>query len=465
MTTKRAKTHGKHVVEPSLPPAADENPVALSPAAPVELADDPLPQRRLLSVPPLGGVIKERPEDFLVDELPLYEPSGEGEHLYLGIQKRGMAHSEMLEILQRHFGVREEAVGFAGMKDKVAVTRQMVSIHLPGKPAPAVELHHERLMVLWQKRHANKLRRGHLAGNRFSIRIRKIDPIKAPIIWRGLQTLERDGVPDYFGAQRFGYRRNTHRLGRHLLNGDPEALIAELLGTASPFPEHQRAARELVDAKRYAESLPMWGRNDRAERVALVALGQGRTPRAAVNAISPAMRMFWISAYQSAVFNRLLDQRIDAGIFAQLIEGDVAYKHASRGQFTVTPEIAATEDLAARVRSFEVSPSGPMFGRGMVEPGSPVREWEAEATRAFGVRPEIFAAREIDLEGARRPFRVPVSNIELEGGFDEFGPHVRLAFDLPRGAYATVLLRELLGEAVAEDEDAIAAARERDAGR
>lgn len=427
------------------------------------MADDPLPHRRLLESPTLDGVIKERPEDFLVDELPLYEPCGEGEHLYLGVQKRAMAHSEMLEVLMRHFGVPEEAIGFAGMKDKVAVTRQAVSIHLPGREAPAVELRNDRLGILWSRRHGNKLRRGHLAGNRFSIRIRKIDPIKAPILWRGLQRLEREGVPDYYGAQRFGYRRNTHRLGRHLLNGDPEAMLAELLGSTSPFPEHQRRARELFDAGRYAESLPLWGRNDRAERVALNALAQGRSPRAAMKAISPAMRMFWISAYQSAVFNRLLDRRIDEGIFATLIEGDVAYKHMSRGQFTVTRAILDAEDLASRVARFELSPSGPMLGRGMVEPGSPVREWEHEVTAALGVQSEIFSAKELDIEGARRPFRVPVTNTELEGGFDEHGPYIRLAFDLPRGAYATVLLRELLGDRVADGEDA--AAGERDAGR
>lgn len=412
--------------------------------------DDPLPRRRLLAAPEVTGVIKERPEDFLVDELPLYEPSGEGEHLYLGVQRQGMAHSEMLEILGRHFQVPEEAIGFAGMKDKVAVIRQAVSIHLPGREAPPVELRDDRLVVLWQRRHLNKIRRGHLAGNRFSIRIRKVDPIRAPLLWRGLRTLERDGIPDYYGAQRFGYRRNNHRLGRHLLNGDPEAMLDELLGTSSWFPEHQREARELVVAKRYAESLRLWGRNDRAERVALQALAQGRSPRSAVKAISPAMRTFWISAYQSAVFNRLLDRRLDDGLFARIVEGDVAYRHGSRGQFTVTAAALAAEDMAARVASFDISPSGPMFGRGMIEPAGEVREWEFEATRAMGVRPEIFSAKEMDLDGTRRPFRVPVTNVELEGGFDEHGAYVRIAFDLPRGAYATVLVRELLGDVAAQ---------------
>ncbi len=422
------------------------------------LADDPLPRRRLLSPDNTaglaGGVIKEREGDFLVDELPLYQPSGEGEHLYIGVQKQGMSHSEMVEVLSRHFAVREEAIGFAGMKDKVAVTRQMLSVHLPGREPPATMLQHERIQLLWQDRHANKLRRGHLAGNRFSIRIRKLDPIKSPLIWRSLRILERDGVPDYYGAQRFGYRRNTHRLGRHLLNGDPDAFLAELVGTTSPFPEHQREQRELVDAKRYDESLPMWSRNDRAERIAVKALAQGRSPGSATNAIPQHVRDFFISAYQSAVFNRLLDRRLEEGLFAKLIVGDVAYKHASRGQFTITPEIAATEDLAARVGSFELSPSGPMFGRGMIEPMSPVREWEHDATTRMGVLPEVMLAKELDLDGTRRPFRVPVTNTELEGGFDDHGTYIRLAFDLPRGAYATVLLRELLGDAVPADEEA-----------
>lgn len=419
---------------------------APEPFLPPVTQDDPLPRGRLLTTPPIAGLIKQRPEDFLVDEIPLYEPSGQGEHLYLGVQKRGMAHSEMLEVLMRHFGVPEEAIGFAGMKDKIAVTRQAVSIHLPGREPPAVELRHDRLGILWTQRHANKLRRGHLAGNRFSIRIRGIDPLRATTIWQGLRRLEREGVPDYYGAQRFGYRRNNHRMGAHLLNGDPDALLAELLGTVTAFPEHQRRARELFDAGKHGESLGLWGRNDRAERVALNALAHGRSPRAAVKAISPAMRTFWISAFQSVVFNRLLDRRLSDGLLASIIEGDVAYKHASRGQFTVTGAMLAAEDFPARVASFEISPSGPMLGRGMVEPGSPVREWEHEATEALGVKPAIFSAKELDLEGTRRPFRVPVTNTELEGGFDEHGTFVRIAFDLPRGAYATVLLRELLGD-------------------
>ena len=85
----------------------------------------------MLDAPILGGLIKERADDFLVDEIPLYEPSGEGEHLYLRIQKVDLAHSELLEVLKKHFGVPEAAIGAAGMKDRIAVTSQAVTIRMP----------------------------------------------------------------------------------------------------------------------------------------------------------------------------------------------------------------------------------------------------------------------------------------------------------------------------------------------
>src|SRR5262245_7615155 len=93
-------------------------------------------------IPGVGGVLRESPEDFFVEELPLYEPCGSGEHIYLFVEKRNMSTVQMIRLLARHFGIGEESVGYAGLKDKRAVTRQVVSIHVPGKkPAdfPAFE--------------------------------------------------------------------------------------------------------------------------------------------------------------------------------------------------------------------------------------------------------------------------------------------------------------------------------------
>ncbi|MFM9144776.1 MAG: tRNA pseudouridine(13) synthase TruD, partial [Phycisphaerales bacterium] len=141
--------------------------------------------RRLADLPPVDGArIKERSGDFLVEELPLYEPSGEGEHLYLRIVKQDLAHQDLVSVLCAHFGVGPQAIGTAGMKDRCAVTGQTVSVHLPRRPELR-SIQDDRIQVLWATWHVNKLRRGHLAGNRFSIRVRGLEPFRAPAVWRG----------------------------------------------------------------------------------------------------------------------------------------------------------------------------------------------------------------------------------------------------------------------------------------
>lgn len=408
---------------------------------------DPCPKRRLLDMPVLGGSVKAREEDFLVQEMPLYEPRGEGEHLYLSIQKRGMPHSEMLEILKRHFKVRESAIGAAGMKDRIAITNQTVSIHLPGREPPTEPINDSRLEVLWTSRHQNKLRRGHLKGNRFVIRIRDLDPLQAPQVWRGLKELERRGVPNYYGMQRFGYRRNTQRLGSLLLRKEDEELVHEILGSkGSWYPPHQQIQREAFDEGRFSDALPHWGPRDVAERVVLSRLISGAPPKAAIRAISRHMRIFWASAIQSAIFNHMLNARLKDNTIDQILEGDIAFRHQSRTPFLVDKATMGAEDQQARSKSFEISPSGPILGTGTKHAEGEVGRMEDEIITSAGVPEECFTNAGFDLKGTRRPYRVPVTNTNLESGFDEHGTYVRVAFDLPRGAYATVVLREILGE-------------------
>jgi tRNA pseudouridine13 synthase len=407
----------------------------------------PCPERRLLDIEPLGGRIKVRDEDFIVEEIPLYEPTGSGEHLYLHLRKKGMAHSELLETLRQHFKVKESAIGAAGMKDRVAVTAQTVSIHLPGIEGVEGPIGDGRIEVLWSDRHNNKLRRGHLKGNRFVIRIRDLDPVKAPFVWRGLQELERRGVPNYFGPQRFGYRQNTHRLGAMLLQGDHDALVKEVLGTGgSWYPPHQRVCREAFDEGRLRDALNGWGRRDIAECILLARLLKGATSQEASRSISRHMRTFWGSAAQSAIFNHMLEARLEAGTIDRIAIGDVAYRHQSRKAFLVDRGTWGAEDQQARVDSFEISPSGPIFGTGYVEAEDETGVKEAEMIAASGVWEAAFALPELGLKGTRRPYRVPVSNCDLESGIDDHGGYIRVAFELPRGAYATVVLREILGD-------------------
>jgi hypothetical protein len=184
-------------------------------------AASPLPgaplARRVLDHPPIDGArIKERPGDFLVEELPASEPSGEGDHLWLRIVKEGVHHQELVRVLCGHFGVAPQAIGWAGMKDRHAVTSQTVSVHLPRRPEVR-SIQDDRIQVLWATWNGTKLRRGDLSGNRFSVRVRGIEPFRAPAAWRAVRELEARGVPNGFGPQRFGMHGNNHTMGALLL--------------------------------------------------------------------------------------------------------------------------------------------------------------------------------------------------------------------------------------------------------
>src|SRR5687768_3672292 len=125
--------------------------------------------------PGIGGTIKERAEDFFVQEIPLYEPGGAGEHVYCEIQKTGLTTFEAIDRLAFSLNVSSRDIGYAGMKDARAITRQVFSI--PGTTEPAVmAVKIPGIEILWAARHGNKLRLGHLRGNRFAIKIRNVNP-------------------------------------------------------------------------------------------------------------------------------------------------------------------------------------------------------------------------------------------------------------------------------------------------
>jgi len=416
---------------------------------------DPLAKHYLTDEPGIGGVIKVRPEDFIVDEIPLYDPAGEGEHLYLGIEKRGVSHGELLGVLKRTFNVGRHAIGFAGMKDKAAVTRQTVSIHLPHDPQ-TIDLGHERLRVLWATRHRNKIKRGHLRGNRFSVRIREVDPLKVVQVRKQLERLSTIGVPAYFGQQRFGYRRNSHLLGAMLLEGRSDAILDELLGSnGSPFPEYQVNRRRLYDEGRLEQAYAQWATADHAERRTLEALLASRSARKAVSAIGKTHLDFWVHAMQSAVFNRVLDARLKANQLHELFEGDLAWKHDSRAVFRVTAEELRNDALGERLNDIEISPSGPLWGWKMMRAEGQPGEVEWSMFKQFRWNVDRILDPQIGPEGSRRPMRVPVTSAEVDAGTDDNGPYIRLLFDLPRGAYATIVLREIMKT----DEDALRGVR------
>lgn len=152
----------------------------------------------------LRAHIRTTPEDFFVEELPGFEPSGAGEHLLLSIEKRGMNTAFAAKRIAAWAGVGDMAIGYAGLKDRHAVTRQRISVHLPKKVAPDIAtLQSDDLRVLEHHWHSRKLPRGALAGNRFVLVLRNVEGERGAIDTR-LQAIADIGVPNYFGEQRFG---------------------------------------------------------------------------------------------------------------------------------------------------------------------------------------------------------------------------------------------------------------------
>jgi tRNA pseudouridine13 synthase len=410
-------------------------------------------------VPGVGGRIRVRIEDFRVDERPLTEPCGGGEHVWLYVEKCNQTTLEAAHRIARLFGVRASAVGFAGLKDKRAVCRQVFSVHLPGEGIPRVacgRFVHTPMTLLWADRHTRKLRRGHHGGNRFVIRIRDVDAAAAEVAGQVLDRLAARGVPNYIGPQRFGFRQNNHVMGRLLLAGDYQGLLDEMLGRPRDFETpRMHAARLLYEAGDFAAALEAWPPRSRHDRQALDALRRGRSAEAAVLAIDRQQRSFMLSSLQSAVFNRVLDRRLRAGCFDRLVAGDLAWKHDSRAVFAVDDVTADLENAAAgRVGSQQVSPSGPMWGPKMPRPTGAALAWECAALAELGMTAAAWEAglarlgrgggSSVEAEGERRPLRVPLRDPRVAAGSDEHGAFIELAFELPRGSFATAVLREVM---------------------
>lgn len=384
--------------------------------------------------PGIGGQLKSRPDDFAVEEIPLYQPCGEGAHTYLLVEKRGLSTYNMVTRVARALGVAPDAVGYAGLKDARAVTRQLISVEGVA-PEQAQNLVVDGVCVLAATRHRNKLKLGHLAGNRFAVRIREVEPAAAPLAEAVLAELSQRGVPNYFGEQRFGVRDNTHRLGLALLRGDAIAFVHEYLG--SPRPDERpdlQATRTLVDAGDYAAALAHWPAGLRDERRVLEALVRaGGEAERAVRAVSNDLRRLTLSAYQAHLFNRLLAQRI--GRLGQIEPGDVAFIHASGAAFVV--QDASVEQ--PRADRFEISPSGPLFGpKCLLAAGAPGAREHALLSES-GLTLNAFRLPGIKMKGARRPYRVPIDDVEV--GWDD---GLLLQFRLPPGSYATEVLREVM---------------------
>ena len=419
---------------------------------PISLNEIPDPRMMVRSSdePGIGGNFRVRTEEFLVEELSEFEPCGSGEHLYLRIMKNGVSHGKMINCLKDFFQVNELSIGYAGMKDRRAITHQTVSIHTDREP-PA-ELNEPGLQIIWADRHSHKLRKGQLQGNRFVIRIRDVDPLDAPKVWKILQILAGNGLPNAYMSQRFGYRLNNHRLGVALVERRWKDLLDELLGTeGSDYPIHEQTVRECYMNGRYEKAIQHCSREWWAERAVLKELNNGAMPAKACAAVPGRIRQLWIDAAQASIYNSLLAMRLQDGTAHKLLPGDIPWNHQRSQWYRLDREALDEPSLVERVREIDISATGPLHGKRMPEPGEEIQRLESLAADTAKVNPALLLEEGGPRRGGRRPLRVPLRNHDLEAGTDEHGSFISISFDLPKGAYATGVLSEVMGfEAIEE---------------
>jgi len=390
----------------------------------------------------VGGVIKACEEDFFVEELPLYDFSDKGKHVYALIEKKGIATMEALGQIATALKISRQDIGYAGLKDACAVARQWISVEdIDAKQLLLLDI--DRIKVIKLARHSNKIKLGHLAGNRFVVRLRDLksppkDLVKT--IERVMAILMSKGVPNYFGLQRFGYRKDTGLLGEALVRGKIDAFIDMFLG--QPKREDVpavRAARTFYQKGNYKKAREAWPFPFADQRRALKVLIQNKgNKKNAYNAVNKHLKKFFVYAYQSALFNRVLAARIPD--IDKLLAGDVASKTINGSCFRV--EDAALEQ--ARCDSFEISPTGPLFGPGMTGLTGPAGEIENPVLEQAGLKEkDLRQMRQYGAKGGRRALRFQPRHCHVAAGRDRSGPYIELRFELDSGCYATSLIREI----------------------
>jgi tRNA pseudouridine13 synthase len=339
-------------------------------------------------------VFNSSPRDFIVEEIPLYAFTGEGEHLVLKVRKKEMTTWEMLDVISNHIGLRRRDIGYAGLKDKHAMTLQYIS--LPAKLEEKISTFtHEKIKILETTRHNNKIRVGHLKGNHFHIRLKKVLGVQKDKLDSVLKWIKANGLPNYFGNQRFGINGNNWEEGKKLIDGTLKMRDRKtrefLMGSYQSYLYNQWLC------KRMELNLLLEKFNEEETEQVL------KLPKGSLKGTK------------------------DQPSFFKLLEGDLMMHYPYGRLF----EVAALAKEAERFETKDIAPTG-------LIPGSKTK-------RATGVAKffeELFD-EEMKLNGARRYAWIQVTEIKKK--YIEEKAHYELSFTLPKGSYATNVLDMLCG--------------------
>lgn len=328
--------------------------------------------------PSSTGQFKTHPADFKVDEQLGFELTGEGEHLFLRVEKENLNTEELIKQIARSLNKSPRLISHAGLKDRQAITTQWLSVHCPGENINVSEiLQGTHWRILENKRHAKKLKIGGLASNRFQIVLRGVTNCDA--LQERLKLIQKEGVPNYFGPQRFGHQ------GRNLIE----------------------AQAVLLEKKRIKDRF---------------------------------LRGIYYSAARAFLFNRILSSRVERNDWNKPIPGDVMQLNGRHSIFAID---VPDETIFQRVAEQDISPASVLYGK-----GPDLLQNEALSVQNTILEPFLSWCEALEAHGLERAYRahilgVPNLSWEWQNNSAEAST-LLLSFELPPGAYATSILREML---------------------
>jgi tRNA pseudouridine13 synthase len=399
----------------------------------------------------IGGKIRTTYEDFYVEEIPETLPSGKGPNTWLLIEKVGRNTLDVVLDIAHILHISRKRMGFAGMKDKKAVTRQWICVSNID-PEEILELEEKlhKVKIISIMPNEKKLRIGQLIGNKFRILIRDINDTGTATETANnvFSQLLETGVPNYYGWQRFGFpRTNTHLVGRALIENDLKKTVDSYIG--NPYnsePDYIQNARMLYDHGDLEGSYEEMPSNMRYERMMLrtllkeikkkTELDETSYKRAIESLPKPLKRMF-VHAYQSYLFNQAVSERAKLNI-NKYVEGDILIDNEEH----LVHEFKK-EEVNEMIKNFQVHPTAPLFGSKVPFAGGKIGKIEERILNSENISKNDFEVPKmpkLGSHGLRRSIRFKIwdaSAIPTEEG-------VLTEFSIPKGCYATAVLREIM---------------------
>lgn len=399
----------------------------------------------------IGGRIRVKYEDFYVEEIPENLPSGTGPNTWILIEKIGRNTLDVVLDIARELHLSRKRMGFAGMKDKAALTRQWICIsNIQPDELPDLEEKLYNVKILNITQNEKKLRIGQLVGNRFKILIRetKNPENDAEIAQEVLNQLSEHGALNYYGWQRFGKNRpNTHVVGRFLVKNDLKGAVDAYIG--NPYPgeaNHIKAARDLYDKGQYQEAYNSMPTGMRYEKMMLRELLKEMKKKGEIDTESyikslrslpkPLSRML-VHAYQSFLFNRAVSERAKLGV-NQYIDGDLIIDNEEHliHEFN-------EDEIQEKINKFEAHPTAPLFGSKVPLAEGVVGEMEQKILEKEELELPDFQVPmmpKLGSHGLRRAIRFKIWGVSAK----QTDEGVLVDFSISKGSYATAVLREIM---------------------